>query len=432
MRTAVDLDPNRLSARELALHVGAHRLRAIDVTEAFLDRIAAREPVIHAWAALDADQARRHARALDSGSIRGPLHGLPIGVKDIIDTTDLVTEYGSPIYRGHRPAADAACVALARAAGAVVLGKTVTTEFAAYSPAATVNPCDVSRTPGGSSSGSAAAVADRMVPLAFGTQTAGSIIRPASFCGIVGYKPSYGVVGRAGVKLVADSLDTVGAFARTVADAALLVGALSSRPDLVDLPRVDGRLRIGICRTHEWDRVLPETESAVETAERRLGAGGAQIAAVELPERFAALGEAHAVIAGYESARSLAYERSVHGEQLTPRLRAELDAGGRVTAASYDAARSLARACRAEFAGVAGGCDVLLTPSATGEAPAGLESTGNPVMNRMWTLLGVPCVNVPAARGPHGLPVGVQIIGRRDDDAHALSAAAWILERLRS
>jgi Asp-tRNA(Asn)/Glu-tRNA(Gln) amidotransferase A subunit family amidase len=424
MGTAADIDPNDLSACELASHVGARRVRAVDVTEACLARIAAREPVIHAWAALEADQARRQARALDAGRVRGPLHGLPIGVKDIIDTSDLVTEYGSPIYRGHHPAADAACVALARAAGAVVL--------AAYSPAATVNPCDVTRTPGGSSSGSAAAVADRMVPLALGTQTAGSVIRPASFCGIVGYKPSYGTIGRAGVKLVADSFDTVGAFARTVADAALLVGALSSRPDLVDLPRVDGRLRIGLCRTHEWIHVLPEAASALETAGRRLGAAGAQIVTIELPERFAGLGEAHAVIAGYESARSLAYERFVHGELLTPRLRAELDAGGRVTAARYDAARSLARACRAEFAGVAGECDVLLTPSATGEAPAGLESTGDPVMNRVWTLLRVPCINVPAARGPHGLPVGVQIVGRRDDDARALAAAAWILERLES
>lgn len=421
---------NLVSASELATRLRTRKLRAIDVTEACLARIARREPTIRAWVAVDGERARQQALTLDAGPILGPLHGLPVGVKDIIDTADLPTEYGSPIYLGNRPAADAACVALARAAGAVVLGKTASAEFATYSPATTVNPHNVAHTPGGSSSGSAAAVADAMVPLAFGTQTAGSIIRPASFCGVVGYKPSYGVVARAGVKLVAESFDTVGVLARTVADAALLIGALTARGDLVELPRVDGRLRIGVCRTHDWSEVGPDVGAVIEHAADVLAASGAQVVKVEMPEDFAALGDGHTTILGYESVRNLAHERRVHAERLTPRLRADLDAGSRISAARYDSAQLFAHARRLEFPDVIGECDVLLTPSATGAAPVGLESTGSPVMNRVWTLLHVPCVNVPAARGALGLPIGLQVVGRRGEDARTLAAAEWIFERL--
>jgi Asp-tRNA(Asn)/Glu-tRNA(Gln) amidotransferase A subunit family amidase len=423
-------DLSRISASELAAALRARKLRAIDVAEACLARIAAREPFVHAWAHLDPDYARDQARALDAGPIRGPLHGLPIGIKDIFDTAELPTAYGSPIYAGHRPAADAACVALARAAGAIVLGKTATTEFACYSPAATVNPHDAAHTPGGSSSGSAAAVADTQIPLAFATQTAGSVIRPASYCGIVGYKPTYGAIGRAGVKLVAESLDTVGVLARSVADAALLVGALTGRGDLLELPRLSGPLRVGLCRTHDWSEVQSEAQAALDEAARVLVESGAEIRMVDLPAELTGLGAAHAAILGYESARSLAHERRVHADALTPRLRTELDAGGAITAARYDAAQQLARECRRAFADVAADCAVLLAPSATGEAPRGLESTGSPVMNRVWTLLHVPCVNLPFGRGPHGLPLGVQVIGRRGDDARTLAAAEGIRARL--
>lgn len=422
-------DLNRLSATELAAALRARELRAIDVTEACLARIAAREPTLHAWAHIDPDYARAEARALDAGPVRGPLHGLPIGVKDIFDTAELPTAYGSPIYAGHRPAADAASVALARAAGAVVLGKTATTEFACYSPAATANPHDAAHTPGGSSSGSAAAVADAQVPLAFATQTAGSVIRPASYCGIVGYKPTYGAIARAGVRIVADSLDTIGVLARSVGDAALLVGALTGRGDLLELPRWNGPLRVGLCRTHDWNAVRPEARDALDNAARVLSAGGAEIRSIDLPEAFAGLGAAHAEILGYESARSFAHERRVHGDRLTPRLRSELDTGSAITAASYDAAQQLARECRRAFADVAADCAVLLAPSTTGEAPRGLESTGSPVMNRVWTLLHVPCVTLPFGRGPHGLPLGVQVIGRRGDDAGMLAAAEDIRAR---
>jgi Asp-tRNA(Asn)/Glu-tRNA(Gln) amidotransferase A subunit family amidase len=421
---------NDLSASDLTARLRERKLRAIDVTDACLERIAAREPVIHAWVAVDEEGARRQASALDAGPIVGPLHGVPIAIKDIIDTAGLPTEYGSPIYRGHRPAADAACVALARAAGAVVLGKTASAEFATYSPAATVNPRNFAHTPGGSSSGSAAAVADAMAPLAFGTQTAGSIIRPASFCGIVGYKPSYGMVSRAGVKLVAESLDTVGVLARTIADAALCVGALTARGNLLELPLVDARPRIGLCLTHDWREVTPAVGAAMGQAARALGANGAHVGEADMPASFAALRDAHAAILGYESARNLAHEHREHAAQLSPRLRGELEAGAQITATRYDSAQRCAHSCRLALAELFGDYDVLLAPSAIGEAPAGLESTGNPVMNLVWTLLHVPCVNVPFARGPLGLPIGVQVIGRRGDDARTLAAAAWILDRM--
>src|SRR6185295_5733535 len=263
---------NELGAMEAVRRLAAREISAEQLARACLDRIAERESTVGAWIHLEPDAVLRQARMLDAGPVRGPLHGLPVGVKDIIDTADLPTAYGSPIYAGHRPAADAACVALARAAGALVLGKTVSTEFAWFHPGKTANPRvpkgAAAHTPGGSSSGSAAAVADAMVPLAFGTQTAGSIVRPASYCGVVGYKPSHGTLPRMGVKTLAESLDTLGVMARSPGDAALLVGALSGR-DLVPAPPASGSTwapKIALCRTHEWPAAQPETAAALEHA----------------------------------------------------------------------------------------------------------------------------------------------------------------------
>lgn len=419
----------RAPAAEIAAWLRARELRAVDVLESALERIAAREPAVHAWAFLDPERARHQAQSLDAGPVRGPLHGLPIGVKDLLDTVDMPTAYGSSIYAGHRPAWDAAVVAAARAAGAIVVGKTVTTEFATFAPAATVNPHDFEHTPGGSSSGSAAAVADGMVPLAFGTQTVGSIIRPASFCGVVGYKPTFGMLSRAGVKLLAESLDTVGAIARTVDDAALMVGALTGRDELLDLAKAE-RPWVGLCRTHDWRETQAEVGAAMDAAARGLAAAGARVIQVDLPTDFASLGDAHGDILGYEIARNLGFEHAQHNGRLSSRLRDLLDAGAQVAAARYDRAREAAQLARAALPGVFDACHVLLAPSTTGEAPIGLESTGNPVMNRLWTLLHVPCVTVPVATGPNGLPVGLQVIGRIGDDARTLSAARWIHERL--
>jgi Asp-tRNA(Asn)/Glu-tRNA(Gln) amidotransferase A subunit family amidase len=421
-----------LSALELAARLRGRTLTATEVVEAHLGRLALREPIIHAWTVIDADRARERARALDRGPIAGPLHGLPVGVKDIIDTSGMPTEYGSPIYRDHRPQADADCVAAAEAAGAIVVGKTVTTEFATFKPAATVNPRNVAHTPGGSSSGSAAAVADRMVPLAFGTQTMGSVIRPAGYCGVVGYKPSFGTIERTGVKLIAPSLDTVGVFARTVPDAALFVGAISNRPELVDLPAAALPLRIGICRTFEWNEARTEVRTAIEAAADLLARAGAELSSVALPEHFVELRRANEAIYGYELAHSLSDERRTHPDRLSPRLRDEIDAGGRVDDDRYFGALTFVQECGTVLADLLQEIDVLLTPSATGEAPKGLESTGSPVMNRLWTLLGAPAINVPVATGPTGLPVGLQVVGRFGADAAALAAAGWIHARLES
>lgn len=418
------------SALSLAASLRARKQTAETIVEAHLARIRERDPAIRAWTAVDPAAAAARARALDGGPIEGLLHGLPIGVKDVIDTAELPTEYGSPIYRGHRPARDADCVVAALQAGAVVLGKTATTEFATFQPAATVNPRNMAHTPGGSSSGSAAAVADGMVPLALGTQTFGSVIRPASYCGIVGYKPTFGMIPRAGVKRLAESLDTIGVFARSVADAALLVGALAGHASLASVAEIDAPPQIGICRTHEWDAVDASARAVLDDAGRALAAAGATVSAVELPARFAELGAANVEIYGYELSRNLAWERRTHPDLLSARLKEDIDAGALVDRPRYERAQQLARDCREAFPSAIDGFDVLLTPSTTGEAPLGLDSTGSPVMNRLWTLLHVPAVSVPSGSGPNGLPIGLQVIGRRGDDRRTLSVAAWIHARL--
>jgi len=272
-------DVRSLTVVEAARQIAERRLTAEALAAACLDRIEAREAVVGAWQYLDREQVLATARRRDAEPPRGPLHGIPIAVKDLIDTADMPTGYGSPIYRNHRPTADASCVALAKAAGAVVLGKTVTTEFAAFTPGKTANPRNPAHTPGGSSSGSAAAVADGMVRLAFGTQTAGSVIRPAAYCGVVGYKPSFGLINRAGVKPLADSLDTVGIIASTVEDATFFAGALSERPALRHLAVRSEAPRFGFYRTPMWNQAEPETVAALEAARAALERAGAAPAA---------------------------------------------------------------------------------------------------------------------------------------------------------
>jgi len=395
---------------------------ALETVEASLAAIEARDGELHAWKAVDPEFARRQARALDASPVRGPLHGIPVGVKDIFDTADLPTEYGSPIYKGHRPAADAACVALARAAGAVILGKTVTTEFATMVPGATVHPRDPRRTPGGSSSGSAAAVAAGMVRFAYGTQTVGSTIRPAAYCGVVGYKPSYGMISRSGMKLGAESLDTVGIIARDVADAALLAAASSMRDDLLEVERVE-KPRLGVCRSPNWHHMSAEGIESFESAVERLARKGARIVEKEMP--LDELDAASAIILVYEVARGLAHEVVNHRSSISPMLLERLDAGEAMQYAQYAKAIAYAAICRWRVRDACSDIDAVLTPSATGEAPLGLDSTGNTAMNRLWTLLHGPCVTVPAGEGPAGMPLGVQLVGLPAGDARTLAVAAW-------
>jgi len=419
---------NVLSASEAVRRLGAREITAEQMARACLARIEEREAVVGAWIHVDPDAVLAQARQLDAGPVRGPLHGLPLGVKDLIDTADLPTAYGSPIYAGHRPRADAACVALARAAGALVLGKTVTTEFAWFYPGKTTNPHNPSHTPGGSSSGSAAAVADCMVPLAYGTQTAGSIIRPASYCGIVGYKPTHGTLPRAGIKPLSDSRDTLGTLTRTVADAALFVAAVSGR-DLLPRPLAQPP-RIGLCRTHEWGAARPETVAAMENAGAVLGRAGARLSEILLPRDFANVTQAQIDIMNYEIYAALAGERLQHHEALSDKLKQLLKNAQQCDAPRYDTAQALAESCRRQLEDVFADADVLLAPSAPGEAPAGLAATGDPVFCRMWTVLHVPAINLPCGQGPQGLPVGVQVIGRRGDDARTLAVADWVHQRI--
>jgi Asp-tRNA(Asn)/Glu-tRNA(Gln) amidotransferase A subunit family amidase len=421
-------DPASLSARGAAEEIAAGRLTSEALTRAYLDRIAAREEIVHAWQYLDSEQALAEARQRDREPPRGPLHGVPIAVKDLIDTVDMPTAYGSPIYERHRPSADAACVTLARAAGAVVLGKTVTTEFACFTPGPTANPHNPAHTPGGSSSGSAAAVAAGMAPLAFGTQTAGSILRPAAYCGVVGYKPSFGTISRAGVKPLADSLDTVGVMARDVADAAFFAGILAGRPALrqVAMPTVPPRF--GLYRTPMWDQAESSTADALDRAQMAVERFGATVTEIAAPAEHKALNAAHDAIMGFELAASLAYERTRHAAQVSPRLGQLLDAGMTVTAEAYDTAVAETAMARARLDYFFSTCDAVLVPAAPGEAPPGLGYTGDPVFNRMWTLLGTPCLTLPALWGASGLPTGIQLVGRIGDDA-GLMAAALFIER---
>lgn len=421
-----------LGAVDAARQIAQRSLSAESYARACLERIADREPVVQAFAGFNADRVIAQARKLDAGPVRGPLHGLPVGVKDIFDTFDLPTEYGSSVYEGHRPAADAAVVALTRHAGGIIIGKTVTTEFATFPPGKTRNPHIPAHTPGGSSSGSAAGVADAMFPLAFGTQTAGSVIRPAAYCGITGYKPSFGLLPRGGVKTGSDTLDTVGVFSRSIEDAAYFVAALTRQPDLQLRPWTGSAPRIGICRGFQWSRVQPEMAAAMENAAAALSRAGAVVKEITLPPRFEGMAAAQATIMSYEGGANRADDVLRNGDRMDPRLAEQCRKGLAVPGGDYAAAQALAHECRALLADAFGDCDAWLAAAAPGEAPEGLSYTGDPIMNGVWTLLYTPCVSLNAGSGPKGLPVGLQTVGRFADDARTLAVADWVHRSLQS
>ncbi len=419
-------DPSRLTATQAAALIRDGILRAPELMEACLARIASREADVRAFAWFDADHARQAAAAARPG----PLHGLPLGVKDVLDTADMPSAYGSPIWHGWRPRADAAAVAWARAAGATVIGKTVTTEFATRKPGPTTNPHRLTHTPGGSSSGSAAGVADGFFPLAYGTQTAGSVIRPAAYCGVVGYKPSFGMISRFGMKVMAGSLDTVGVMARSVADCALLAGSVSGR-DLGDPERRPSRPpRVGICRSPSWPAARPETQALLPRVTETLAHAGAEVQDRELPDDFADLIEAHPIVMNNESARALGWELATVRHQISPPLLDRLEFGLSQTEAALTHAYAVFERCQRAFPAATEGLDILVTPAAPGQAPAGLEWTGDPAFNFLWTSLHVPCVTVPAGTGPDGLPLGIQVVGRRNEDRATLAWAEWVAAAL--
>jgi Asp-tRNA(Asn)/Glu-tRNA(Gln) amidotransferase A subunit family amidase len=409
-----------LSATEAVKAIDAGTLTSERLVQACLDRIAARDPVVKAWVHLDRELALRQARAADQAK-GGVLRGVPIGVKDIIDTHDMPTGHNSPIFAGKLPFGDAACVALSRAANAVIMGKTVTTEFANRHPGPTTNPHNAAHTPGGSSSGSAAAVADGHVPLAFGTQTGGSVIRPAAYCGVIGYKPTFGDFSRVGIKMQCHSVDTLGLMARTLDDIALFRGAVLALPP-VPIERDIAAPRIGFCRTPIWDEAEPDTKALLEQVAAKLGAKD-----VAFAPAFNHILDDHGAITGWESSRNYADERLRNPDKVSAELMAIMKKSDGITLERYIAAQRKSVAFKAHVDALFDTVDVLLCPSAPGQAPKGLEFTGDPRFNSIWTLAGTPCVTLPLGTGDKGLPLGVQLVGLRHADDKLLSTAHWVL-----
>jgi Asp-tRNA(Asn)/Glu-tRNA(Gln) amidotransferase A subunit family amidase len=398
----------------------------VEVARAFLAAVERDE--LNAWAAVDAETLLAAAAGLDRLGApereRLALFGLPIGVKDNFDTADLPTSYGSPIYAGCRPARDADAVRRLRHAGALVVGKTKLAEFAWMHPSDTLNPVDRTRSPGGSSSGSAAAVGAGVVPVATGTQTAGSVIRPAAYCGIVGYKPTFGLISRDGIKPLADSLDTVGLLGRGVREVALVASVLAgSSLDLQTLR--GGRPLLAFARTPLWDRVERPSQRAIERALSVMRG----VEEVELPPGFTELVAAQTTIQSYEGAVALEHEFRSQSGLLSDELRAAIVAGRALPRERYEAARGARDRHAAPLIELLGRYDGVLTPSTTGVPPAGLSFTGDPLFCRVWTLIGAPSVSLPLAWTDDGLPAGLQLIGRPGNDARTLAAAATILDR---
>jgi Asp-tRNA(Asn)/Glu-tRNA(Gln) amidotransferase A subunit family amidase len=407
--------------------IRAGKSTAREAVEASLDAIAACEPDVLAFERT----ADRAALLRQAETATGPLAGIAIGVKDIFDTFDMETQYGTRIYAGNQPKSDAAIVAMARRAGGAIVGKTVSTEFAYFTPGKTRNPHDPTHTPGGSSSGSAAAVAAGMIPAAIGTQTGGSIIRPASFCGVAGYKPSFRLLPATGMKTFSWSLDTVGLFAASVADVAAFAAALTGRP-LEAEPVDPASLRIGIYRSAIWNDASEDMRAAVQTIAALAADAGATVMDVTEPDLLAAAREAHATIQNYEAGLALAGDLALNENRMSAKLRETLLEGTAIAPSEYDAARRIARHARHAATELFSDVDILIKPSAPGAAPKGLETTGVPTFNKLWSLAGNPCVNVPGIADAHGLPLGVQIVARFGQDQKMLSVATWLQSLLRA
>ncbi len=427
---------------EAAEHVRDGRISAAELVRDCLARIDTVDGDVQAWAFLDGDHALRQAEAADlhrmQGKPLGPLHGVPVGIKDIFDTGDMPTEFGSSIWKGRTPRADAAAVSRLRADGAIILGKTVTTEYAYFHPGKTRNPHNPAHTPGGSSSGSAAAVAAFMVPGAIGSQTNGSVIRPASFCGVVGFKPTHGLVPRSGALLLSRALDHVGVFARSVEDAALLTESLAgfdeedpdtrpvARPPLAATAISEPPLppRIAFVKSPVWDQADASTREAFEELATALGE---QVSEVELSSEFARAVELHRIVMEVEMAHNLRRDYEKHGAQMSDKLRQLIERGLAHKATDYMAAVAGTGPLNAAIDEVFNEYDAILTPAAPGEAPAD-GTTGNPIFNTIWTYLGTPAVTLPLLQGETGLPVGAQLVGRRGSDARLLRTANWVVK----
>ena len=437
------MDLIRKSAKEAAEDIRTGMITSEELVSACLEHIASIEDQVRAWAYLDPEyaltQAREADKILQKGRPLGALHGVPIGIKDIFDTRDMPTEDGTPLHAGRQPIEDATAVALLRAAGAVILGKTVTTELALFSPGKTRNPHNIDHTPGGSSSGSAAAVASGMVPLALGTQTNGSVIRPASFCGVYGFKPTYGHISRHLVLQQSRPLDQIGVFARTLEDVALISQELMvfdahdpdtkprSRSKLIEtlegnLPEVP---HLAFIKTPMWDQIGAETKDAFAELISFLGEN---VKEINLPEIFDDAVEHHRQIMEADLARSFEREYSRGKDQLSDILREMIERGQKVLAVDYNRAVSQIPLLNRALDNLFEWYDAIITPATAGEAPVGLESTGNPIFCTLWTLCGVPAITLPLLQGANGLPLGVQLVGPQNDDGRLLRTARWLAE----
>jgi len=438
-------DLSNLTASDAAAKIAAGVTSSVELTQACLDRIATLDPTVQAFIHLDPEHAIAQARESDewrrSGKPIGPLHGVPVGIKDIVDTADYPTECGSAFLAGRRPRNDATLVAKLRAAGAVIIGKTVTTEFAYFTPGKTRNPHDAKRTPGGSSSGTAAAVAAGMVPLAIGSQTNGSIIRPAAFCGVFAIKPSHGVVSRAGVLPLSRTLDHMGPFARTIEDLALALDAIAgydpADPDTRPLaPRNFRQVatesfgldpRLAFIKTPVWEKADAEAREALEELVQELGE---VCFPYDLPEHYAAAWEAHRAVMAAEMAFNLGKLNDQGGDKISQRFHDLIAEGRQISATRYLDAVTLGRTLRGSIEDLfQQECSAIITLSAPGVAPEG-TATGNPVFNSLWTLMGLPAINLPLLQSEGGMPIGVQLIGAPGDDARLLRTANWLMRKL--
>ncbi|MGI9409251.1 MAG: amidase [Hyphomicrobiaceae bacterium] len=419
-----------LSASEAAKEIAAGKLTSEALARSCLERIAEREPSVAAWAYLDPSRVISQARACDERKAKGPLHGVPIAYKDIIDTADMPTAYGSRVFQGHRPSRDAECVASTKAAGAVAMGKTVTTEFAFRYPGVTSNPHNRLHTPGGSSSGSAAAVADGMVPLALGTQTAGSVIRPAAYCGVFGLKPTFNSFSFVGVSHLAESFDTLGCMARTLDDIALLRSVLAGC-NFEDLGEgLDRAPNLAFCRTPYWEEATPDTQELVSGAARRLASAGAKVVDLDLKHDGKALLDATWVINNVEGQRAIGGIRDRHPDGVSQAIQDLVDEGRAIGYTDYAGAMRRIDHVRQDLDRELSVFDAIITPSAVGEAPQGLDFTGPIPFNFLWTATGMPALTIPAFTGPNQLPIGLQLVARRHSDDLLLQVARWVERRL--
>jgi len=435
-----------LSAAQAAREIAEGRLTAEELVQACLERIRALEAKVQAWTFLDEEHALGQARAADerkrSGEPIGPLHGVPVGVKDIFDTADMPTENGTVLHRGRMPREDAAAVKSLRAAGAVILGKTVTTECAYFSPGKTRNPHNPEHTPGGSSSGSAAAVAAGMVPLALGSQTNGSVIRPAAFCGVYGFKPTHGLIPRSGVLQLSRTLDHVGVFARSIEDVALLLEQLQGHdegdPDTRPRARIPFQAlaaedppippMLAFIKTPHWERADPDSKEAFGELMEALGD---RVEEIELVPSALEAWDWQKTIMAAEMAANLEREWRAGKDRLSPQLRELIERGREVRAVDYQrAVRAIAPTVESLDELFMERYDAILTPAALGTAPRGLASTGDPVFCTPWTLLGMPALSVPLMQGANRLPLGAQLVGRRGFDARLMRTARWLVAKL--